>query len=201
MKNRVYILLVSLIITSTANADIGGNVHVLRGENDLSVGTAEYYWSKGKFSGFGFYDQFNHGTLRYFTDHSLDYSLNDYVFLSGEVGRSSFGDMQKVGVGVRLGALFPEDHNPFLFLNVTRYAKVWGADVENTEISWQTKSLSLGNSVSVYLSGFADIRDNAPDVKQPQIWFTFGDSKFEVGAELDMFGDKETLLIAVKYNF
>ncbi len=196
----VVFVVVSLYSLSS-QADGGGSFQFLQGEGDFGkTGTVDYFWSREKFSGYGFYDKFENGPTQYFTEHSLYYSVSKRFFLAGEVTQSEFGDIQKVGAGVNLSD-FVSPVLPFSFFQVSYFAKSWGATAEQTTIVWQSKKLTLSENVSVYLSGFANILDHGPNFAQSQLWFAFGSSKFEVGLESERFGRAVNTSLALKYNF
>ncbi len=193
-------IVVLFFVPIFAQADVGGNFQLLQGEGNFGkTGTLEYVWSEGKFSGYGFYDRIENGPTQYFTEHAMYYSLSEHFYLAGEVTKSAFGDVQKVGAGVNLtDFLIPS--LPVDFFTVRYYAKAWGAREEQVEIVWQSKKFMLSDSIGFYMSGFANILDDGPNFTQPQAWFTFGSSKFEIGFEFEQFGNTKNTSFAFKYN-
>lgn len=171
------------------------NTHVLIGADVL---TAEYAWARGRFSGFGFIDQ----SLRddfVITDHEVWADVAGPFYVSSELGYNRFGGtMGKIGAGVQLGGL-PVVRDHFVYLRTYAQKTVFGPDAGRIiGASWGTKDLRLTKGVSIYGSGFADVKPNAPDVISPQVWLKFDKAPVEVGGEVSIFGDDAIVSIAVK---
>lgn len=184
---------------ASAQDFFAANTHVLVGEEN--VATVEYAWANGDLSGFGFVDKSIDSDF-FITDHEVRLDVEGPVYVSAELGYNRFGGEQgKVGVGVRLSGL-PVIRDNFVYLNVYAQHTVFGPDSERIiGVSWATKDLRVTDGVSVYASGFADIRHDAPDVIQPQLWLKFDDSPVEVGTEVSIFGDQASVSAAAKFNF
>ena len=178
--------------------DVGANVHILQGETGSTVVTAEYDWQLGNLGGFGFVDKNVDGT-GYFTNHEVRLDVHGPVYALAEVGGSPAWDFQLVGVGVKLRNL-PVVRDNFVFLNVTAEL-ARGANANQFKIVWRTRDLKLTEDVSVYSSGFARFRIDAPDVIQPQVWVKIKDIPVEFGSEIAVFGDTVNVQVAVKVNF
>ena len=76
-----------------------------------------------------------------------------------------------------------------------------GANADQFKLAWRTRNVQIADNVSVYSSGFARFRIDAPDVMQPQIWLQIEDFPIEVGSEVAIFGDSVNVQAAVKFNF
>lgn len=190
------------LVATPAQADdgyINANTHVLVG--DEKVVTAEYSWASGPLSGFGFVDKSLNSDF-VISDHEVRGNVAGPVYVSVEVGYNKFGgEMGKIGAGVNLGGL-PAIQDNFVFLNVYAQKPVFGPSFNHlVGVSWGTKDLRVAEGVSVYASGFADIKSGAPDVVQPQAWLKFDDSPIEVGTEVSFFGKETSFSGAVKFKF
>ena len=177
---------------------IEANTHVLVGDNTV---TAEYVWADGRFSGFGFVDKSLDSDF-VITDHEVRAQVAGLFYLSAELGYNRFGGtMGKVGAGVSLGQL-PVVRDHFVYLRAYAQKTVFGPDAGRIiGASWGTKDLRLTKGVSAYASGFADIKRNAPDVVQPQLWLKFDNVPIEAGTEVSIFGKHTTVSAAVKLKF
>jgi hypothetical protein len=202
MKNVLFCsLIVFLFCSTSAHADVGGDFQFLKGEGGFGeTGTVEYFWSEGKFSGYGFYDSLRSTPLRYFTEHAVYYSLSERFYLASEVTQHGFGTFQKAGFGFSLGDLLATTV-PLDVLEVRYYGKAWGASEEQVEVVWSSRQFRVSDGIGMYFSGFANIPDHGSIFTQPQLWFTLGSSKIEVGLEYEQWGKTKNTSLAFKYNF
>ena len=178
MKN---VLILSLFVFASlfaapARAQDGyfvANTQILVGDDIVS---GEYAWAEGDFSGYGFADVAVHDDF-HITDHEVRYHVANPVFLSAELGYNRFGGTTfKVGVGASLGDV-PFVKENFVFLNVYAQEVVSGPGGDHLfGLAFETKSIALTESISIYAAGFADFKAGAPDVIQPQVWMKFNDS-------------------------
>ena len=168
---------------------------------DGKVVTAEYAWAKGRLSGFGFVDK-SLETGFVITDHEVRANVAGPFYVNAEVGYNRFGgNMGKVGAGVNLGSL-PVVRDKLVYLRIYAQKTIFGPDADRIiGVSWGTKDLRLTDDVSMYASGFADFKKNAPDVVEPQLWLKFDDSPIEVGTEVSIFGEQTSMSAAVKFKF
>jgi len=174
------------------------NTQILVGDDIVS---GEYAWAEGDFSGYGFADVAVHDDF-HITDHEVRYHVANPVFLSAELGYNRFGGTTfKVGVGASLGDV-PFVKENFVFLNVYAQEVVSGPGGDHLfGLAFETKSIALTESISIYAAGFADFKAGAPDVIQPQVWMKFNDSPIEIGTEVAIFGDETSVSGALKYKF
>ncbi|MEK7462393.1 MAG: hypothetical protein AAB618_02355 [Patescibacteria group bacterium] len=172
------------------------NTHLLVGEEKAI--TAEYAWADGSFSGFGFIDKSLNSDF-VITDNEVRAKVAGPFYVNGELGYNRFGGtMGKIGVGVNIAGL-PAVRDHFTYLRVYAQHTVFGPDAKRIiGASWGTKDLRLTKGVSVYASGFADIKQDAPDVVQPQVWLKFDNSLVEVGTEVSIFGKETSVMAALK---
>ena len=181
-----------------SDLDVSGAVMIFQGQNDSTVVTGEYSWQIGDIGGFGFVDKNLDGS-GHFTNHEIRATVTGPIFVLAEAGHHPGGDFQLVGAGVRLGQL-PVVRDGFRFLNVSA-EKSFGANADQVKVVWMTEDLGIDDSVKIYSSGFVRIRKNAPDVAQPQGWLKVDGLPFEVGGELDVFGNNKNMEVGVKLNF
>lgn len=204
IRNRIAVTTIAVVMAVLNNPAyandgyIAANVQVLAGDD---IVTAEYSWASGSLSGFGFVDKSINDDF-VITDHEVRANVAGPLYVSTEVGYNRYGGaMGKVGVGVSLAKL-PLVRDHFVYFNTYAQTTVFGPDADRlVGVSLRTKSLPVADEVSVYFSGFADIKHNAPDVVQPQAWIAFEKLPFEVGGELAFFGRDESLSAVVKLNF
>lgn len=186
------------LLATPACADdfFAANTHVLVGEE--KVITAEYVWSEGDLSGYGYVDKSLDNDF-VITDHEVRLATKGPFYISAELGYNRFGgEMGKVGAGVHLGNL-PGIRDTFAYMDVYAQHTVFGPDADRiVGGSFSTKDVRLMDGVSVYVSGFADFKHNAPDVIQPQVWVKFDNSPFEVGAEASIFGGEASYFATLK---
>jgi len=185
---------------SAIGQDVSGDIQLLSAENSLRTVTAEYFWSAGKFSGMGYHDQYDNGSIDYFADHVIEYNVNSMLYGAVEFGFTSFGNNKKYGVGTRAGSL-PGLIKVFTYFNVTYFAHVTGANSEQVKVAWGTKSLKLTNSLDMYFEGFTRLRDGLPDLWQPQVWFRHRDVPFDFGTEVEVYGGETNISLAIKFLF
>lgn len=203
MKNLVTLLLTALVslFPLAAFAQDGyfeANTQALIGDD---VVTGEYTWAKGDWSGYGFADVAVNDDF-YITDHEIRYRVAEPAFVSAELGYDRFGGTRfKIGVGANLnGVQFVNDN--FVFLNVYAQKVLEGPEGDYiVGVAWETKPLQLSEDIGVYVTGFADLKKNAPDVFQPQVWLKFNGSPLEVGFEYAQFGDSNSVSGALKLKF
>jgi len=200
---KILIRLVAAIflaaLSSHAQADyFDANVHTLAGAN---VATAEYSWANGRFGGYGYVDKSLQSDF-VITDHEVRLNVTGPFYVNTEVGYNRFGGaMGKVGAGVNLSGL-PLIKDYFIYLRVYVQKSAFGPDAGRiTGVSWGTKYFQLTKEISIYISGFADIKQNAPDVIEPQVWLKFNNLPVEVGAEISIFGHSTKVSGAVKLKF
>ena len=201
MKKLMYAILGALTFAAAAQADEGyfdANVHVLAGDN---IVTAEYSWANGRFNGYGFADK-SLDTDFVITDHEVRMQVTGPLYASTEIGYNHFGgEMGKIGAGANLAGL-PTVEDAFVYLNVYAQKTVFGPGGDHlVGAAWGTKDLDITSDVSVYVSGFADYKDGAPNVIQHQLWLTFDGSPIELGTELAFFGSERSVSAAVKLKF
>lgn len=178
---------------------IVGNTQVLYGEQKTA--TVEYAWAKDQLSGYGFIDKSLDSRFA-ITDHEVRANVAGPLYVSAELGYNHFGGtMGKLGAGINIGIL-PLIRSHFVFLNVYAQKSIFGPDSDLiVGFAFETKSVRLTPGVSVYASGFADIKRNRPDVAQQQVWLKFDNSPIEVGSEVSIFGKQTSISAAVKFKF
>lgn len=196
------VVLIGLLIAKSAQAEnlLGGDIHLLQKPGDQSTLTPEYWWEMGECGGFGFADILSRGSLEWITNHAVDCTIGDGpFFLSGEAGISNFGPTFKAGAGIKL-----KNIPGFVFVGATIYPLVSNraGDEEQVKFTWLTDQCRFPwfEDIYIYFAGFLRIRDGIPDLAQPQIWVT-RNKRWEVGTEIERFGQKNTVKLAAKLKF
>lgn len=203
------IIVLGLILSSLFNATaavaddgfIAGSTQVLTGENTIS--SSEVAWASGDWSGYSFADMWVTEDF-YITENEIRYHAARPVYVLAEVGYNRFGgDFSKVGIGFDASKTFALE-DKFVFLRVYAQKTIHGSAATGDQtvgVAWQTKSVAITDTVRVYSAGFADIRSNAPDVAEPQVWLTFKGLPLELGTEVAIFGESVSVYGAVKLRF
>lgn len=201
MKLLIISLLTSLLpLNALAEDYLGGNIQLLLGETeDKNSVTLEYYWSKGKFSGFGHHDEFEDGF--YVSEHLVNYDVAPYVYVTARATSTSLGNSQLFGAGFRAGSL-PYLNKFFEMLDIIYLPTVVGDNSKQWNAVWATKQWKpFGEAkVGFYLAGFYRDREDDPNFGQPQAWMSLNNG-WDIGVEVDHFDGDEAYLINIKRHF
>jgi len=202
MKYIIVLFLVHFASVVQADSFVGGDLQLGLDNNNQTNARIEYWWGKGKLSGYGYQDFYNldKQTTR-IADHRIRFHLNDYAFMASETRFSSFGDSQKFGLGVQLAKTEIFD-SIFDILKVTYFGLESGSgDTKQLLTVWWTKPWQLSERLQVYSAGISRVREGLSNFHEPQLWFSFDENPLEVGIEVDIFGDDYIPQLTLKYKF